>query len=329
MAGETPGAHNANRRRKLNWNDDKSTNKIYASGDISALGDQTVADSTMKPGQTPVANPTPTLRADDKSADKYYANGGSSRVRGPQVAAGQKKLGPPPALGVAAPKPRSAPYNPNATLVVRSKYEVNGVMAELVNRLNGGATGQVVYVPAGENQLLKRARAALEMLVTREVITEEQYHDVRLSYEPKAGEQAAIAEKLGVPQAATTVKTEDNEAATVDPLDFLNGEAGEDEKVDVEATAPPTEVDTTGDVASSPAPGLSPSDDDEADNDFLSPEAPVTTAAVETMDGVGDVPAGPIGETGHHGDPGEPGEPAPAEENLPRRRGKRSGRGAD
>lgn len=259
VAGETPGASNVNRRRKLNWNDDRSTDKVYKSGDISALGDQSAADTHRRQaGELPVAVPTPRLKADDKSADKYYANGGSDRVRGVQAARAQQKLGPAPKLG---PTPKALPR----ANVLSDKGQIPAALDAVVDRLKGGDRPVVVYIQKGNNQVLKRTRAALDMLVTRERITEDEYRDVQLSYEPDAAEQAGIAAKLGVPQATTTVKTEDNESVTGDPLDFLNSAAGDDPVVDVEA-APTVAVDTTGDVKSFP------NDDDEADNDFLSPK---------------------------------------------------------
>lgn len=289
MAGETPNANRVNNRRKLRWSDDKSTNKIYASGDVSALGTHvTSADSTLKPGQKPAGIPTPVVKADDKSADKYYAEGGSKRVRGPQVAAGQKKLGPPPALGVKHPRVKAlaaAVPNRNGTLLINSTDEMNGVLAAVVDRAINGPTPVLVCVKRGDNNLLKRARAAMELLVAREVLTEEQYHDIRLSYDMGAEEQAAVAAKLGVPTAITTVATEDNESVAMDPLAFLNGDDDGEPAVD---TSPlqVTNVDTSNDVASSEAPSYPTApqedDDDGADNTFLTPSSPAVFEENET-----------------------------------------------
>ncbi len=46
MAGETKGA-NTSRRKPLSWDDDRSTDKIYASGNVSALGTPTAARSEI------------------------------------------------------------------------------------------------------------------------------------------------------------------------------------------------------------------------------------------------------------------------------------------
>ena len=340
MAGELPGAGDARDRKKLTqaskrplrWQDDKSTDKIYKSKNISALDQsRTVADSTLKPGQEPAAIPTPTLKTDDKSADKYYANGGSQRARGPAVAkkeqAGLKPPAVTPQLGVKRPEPKKS-LKSALGLTVHSKEDIDGVMDSVVAQLGDGNQHVVVYVKQGDSALLRRVRARLDSLVTREVITEDQYRDVRLSYELAAGEQAAVAEKLGAPVPAapeTAVNTDANEAATVDPLAFLNGE-GDDPDDPVVDTSPikPEEavvVDTTNDPAET-KPEVA---DDDDDNDFFKPKAEpkdeldravptdaaatvLTTVPVETPEAPADAPAG---------------------EDLPRRRGKRSGRGAD
>ncbi len=271
MAGETPGASNArNNKRKMRWEDDKSTNKIYASGNVSAIGNQTAADSVLKPGQKPKPIATPTQRTDDKSADKYYAEGGSARPRSSAQAGVKKVLGPPPKLAAA---PKNARQRGNIGMTITTKEQVVEVIDEVVSLLQDGGTNIVVTIKAGESDLLKRARAALDMAVTREKITEDEYREVRLSYDTSVTEQASIAEKLGVPQAKETVRTEDNETTDVDPLAFLKGE-GDDPEDPVIDTSPivTKEVDTTDDVASSPAPSYPTPGDDEDDNDFLKPK---------------------------------------------------------
>lgn len=287
MAGETPGAHNAcSNRRPLRWQDDRSTNKIYASGSTSALGaGRTVSDSVLKPGDQPAAVPTPRLKTDDKSADKYYANGGSDRVRGPQQAAAEKAarrgLAVPaaaPVLGVAGRRPAVT------TLSVRTKEDVRTVLDALVPRLQSGETGLVVTVAAGASNLLHRTRSALDLLVTREVITEDQYREVRLSYEPAAAEKVALAAAVGVPATTATVRTEDNEDVA-DPLAFLSGDTPDpDDQVVDTSPVVPTEVDTTTDVVTS-VPESAAEDDDDNDfgKTFLTPEP--TAAAPEVPTG--------------------------------------------
>lgn len=345
MAGELPGAGDARRKkqtqaskRPLRWQDDKSTDKIYKSVNISALDQsRTVADSTLKPGEEPVATPTPRQKADDKSADKYYANGGSDRVRGTAQAkkerAGMKPPAATPQLGVKkapAAEPKKS-LKSALGLHVHTKDDVQGVLNNVVDQLQGGNTQVVVYVKQGDSSLLRRVRAGLDLLVTRETITEDQYRDVRLSYELAAGEQAGVAEKLGVPEAkGTEAVSTDAKAADVDPLAFLNGE-GDDPDDPVVDTSPirPEEavtVDTTNDPAESKA----VEDDDDDDNDFLKPKAePPATDTILTTVPVQDAVFTPdAAEVSPEGFPPTQEETAKAEE-LPRRRGKRSGRGAD
>lgn len=319
MAGETPGA-NAARRKKLPWQDDKSTNKIYASGDISALGTQTAADTVKKPeGQAGV--PTPVVRADDKSADKYYANGGSSRVRGPQAALGQKKLGPPPKLGVTAPKPM-VNHNPSSKLFVGDQTQINGVLQQLVEQLKAGSTAVVLSVKKGDSNLLRRTRASLEMLVTREVITEDMYHEVRLSYE-----QDAV---LPLPEPKATVQVPTNDTIG-DPKDFLDSDDDE-ETIDTSPLPAATEVDTSEDVATSPAPShpTAPEtgdDDDDSDYGRVRGEQ-ANTVLVDDKQEV-EPTTEPTTEPATEDAPVDPpaDEPASAEDKP--RRGRRSGRGTN
>lgn len=314
MAGETPGA-NASRRKKLPWADDKSTNKVYASGEISAIGPQTAADSVKRAdGQAGVA--TPVVRADDKSADKYYAAGGSQRVRGPQVAAGQKKLGPPPKLGI-QPKTMVDRPGPNTKLHVDDQTQINGVLGHLVERLKGGATSVVLSVKAGDGQLLRRTRASLELLVTREVITEEQYHEVRLSYE-----QTAV---LPPPEPQAVVAVPDD-AAIGDPKDFLNADSDDEDTIDTSAVAAPPEVDTTDDVPSSPAPShpTAPEGDDEDDSDYEPRGQQANTVLVDDKQEVE-----PVTDVTAPAEQPSPVEEAPADEDNKPRRGRRSGRGTN
>ena len=107
--------------------------------------------------------------------------------------------------------------------------------------------------------------------------------------------------------------------------------------MDVEAAGNVQEVDTTGDVASSPAPGYpAVGGDDEDDNDFLARKA--ETVPFDPAPGVGDEPVRGESANAVIADerqdavvadvPPAPDVPTDTPD-LPRRRGKRSGRGAD
>jgi hypothetical protein len=260
MAGETPGAgrHNKDQRRKLGWKDDRSTNKYYASGqDSTVSGRRTAADSSLKPGETPVPRPAPRplRRADDRSTDKYYAD---QMPQGPAA----RQPGVPP--GVAArPVQQTLSRASGDDLVVTEPHEVNGAMGEVVERLNSGQSPVVLFVARGNTALLRRTRAALEQLVTREIISEEQYHDVRLSYEAGGEAQADVDKKLGAPAPRGEVKTEENESAPGDDAEFLGGQDEDEARM---ATPGPTqEVDTSGDPAG---------EEEDEDNDFLAGPEP-------------------------------------------------------
>lgn len=339
MAGETPGANKHHqKRRKLPWNDDRSTDKIYASGNPSALGDYRSTSDAQANGVT-----NPTQRADDRSADKYYAVGGSNR-RKESAKAGtpRPKLGPPPPRTAPALKAAKAPKAPQLTnggLIVNDASEVNGVLQDVIAKLQSGQSPLVLYVKAGDNNLLRRTRAALEMLVTREVITEEQYHDVRLSYEPGEKAKAEIAAEIGAPAPAPVapISTDANEEADLDA--FLSGESVDDPVVDTAAEEAPVEVDTTDDPAE--AKGMEFDDEDDGDaSSFLAPAAPAE-AETPAFDQAVDLPktAEDIAQIDRENieaireslpavDEAPVEDEAPAEEAAPKKKGRKSGRGS-
>lgn len=258
MAGDTKGANNvsknrANKARKLNWKDDRSTNKIYASGQVSTVN-PTPAAGVVRGAAPPAKRTRVVDRTAVRSSDEYYraetpAPTAQQAARAP--AAG--KLGPLPPVG----QPRRRPSAlPTGVLTVHTVDDVKPVIDELAERLQAGATAVVLYVDRVQG-LLNRTRAALELLVTREIITEDQSHEVRLSYPPEA--------PAAPPVPANTVKVEDG---PIDPVAFLNGdiENPDDAPVDVEA-APVTEH--TEPILRDGEAG------DEGDNDFMLPTTPV------------------------------------------------------
>jgi hypothetical protein len=268
MASETPGGA---RRRPLAWKDDRSTNKYYGSGQKSAVGGQPA-------GETGNAEPAPPAKRppwrDDRSTDKYYA----SPKQAPTAQQAARKLGPAARL---APGPRRAPADPNAAMTVAAPGDINGVLAEVVARLNAGESPVVVYVAAGETALLRRARAALDLLVAREVVTEEQGRDVRFSY-------------TGEPAKATTPPRPEVGPALVDPAAFLAGEAVlDDDEPAVDTAAAPAveqELDETGALVDDEA-GDFLADDDALPQDVAALPRDIETPA-EAMDGAGDAPEG-------------------------------------
>lgn len=269
------------RRRRASWRDDRSADKYYESSEKSVIADsQTVADSTLKPGETPKPSSHKLPSRENRSADKYY-RGEQKPPTKQQLQKGQK-LGPPPELGAKRPQtPQQKAQavkrasDPNAGMTVTSPGEINGVLKEVINRVQSGEQ-VVVYVEAGNVNLLRRTRASLEMLVTREVLTEEQFHDVRISYELSDEEKESIDSKLGAPKPREEKRVDDGDSGEVlDLAAFLAGEIEDDEEARERAIlngGTVQEVDTSADVQDSPAPSYPEApkaEEDDDDSDFL------------------------------------------------------------
>lgn len=270
MAGETPNGDKNSKRRKVRWQDNRSADKYYSSGQNSVISDQSQADtSSTKVGTD---NGKINLSTDDRSADKYYAEGGSKRVRGAIKAAQERKaralqniinLKKLPNLQIPVAQPiKAAGSNPVADTI-------DGI----VKRLLAGETGITLLVPHGDKDMLRRMRAALELRVTREDITEDQGREVRIAYASQEPTKT-VEDQLGEvkPRGETAVPVE--EVFSGDVRDFLNAEEPEV----TPAVLAVTEVDTTNDVVSSPV-AAEESDDDGADNTFAA-TTPVTQPEV-------------------------------------------------
>ncbi len=281
MAGEIHNFDSNKKRKRPKWSDDRSSDKYYDSGDKSAVGDQSSADSSVKPGEKPRGVKHVGPKQDDRRADKYYANPTQPAPTKQQL---ERGLGKPPRLvgerraAEEKRQPRAAKHA-RGSVTLKDQSEVNGAMQDIAERLNSGEAAIVVYVERGNSQLLRRARAALEMLVTREVITEDQYRDVRLSYTLGEGETAALNEKLGPPVPRETVSVDDSE--DVGDLDFLSGlPRVEEPEIDI-TPSEVREVDTSDDEPSQPPTEADTSDED--DSDFLTggQESRVTAGGYE------------------------------------------------
>lgn len=276
MAGETPGADMANqaradRRKRLTPND-RNTNRYYASGNASALDStRTVADSTLKHGQTPKPIPTPKYNKDDRNANKYYADPKHTKLQGPvkprkgvhaqkPQPRGQKPLGPAPKLGTIKVGKRTG-------LVILDPKQVVDAVGEVRDRLNQGEAPVTVHIKAGDSRLLRRMRASVEMLVTREEITEEQGRDVVYEYLPADSTPEMTPEGVEIP---AETKSADVDVSNLDFEAILSGRApmpqAEEEEVD---TTPQDRVEV--DIAAETE-KLVPDDDFGADNDFLDPK---------------------------------------------------------
>lgn len=347
MGSELPGGQR--KKKKIFNSDDRSTNKIYASGEISALGNnRTVADSTIKPGDMDQAvlkgNKTPTQKQEDKAADKYYANGGSDRKKVTKTQLKQQKA----ANGIGKPLRQAGPPKPpSGLIVVNSKDQVAAACAAAVEKVKNEEKA-VVYIAAGATDLLKRTRAHLDLMVTRETITEDEYRDIRLAY------VGADEVKAPPPPKPAEAKKADDGMVDQDPLDFLNG----DDDGDVIDTSPLTDgvtVDTTNDVKDPEAAAIEAEvkaenpavADDDGGDDFLTPskDTKVETPALaeteetelppveDTLDRAVPTDTPRLG----HPDPAlnytptpafDPEAGATAAEDMPKKKGKRSGRGS-
>lgn len=255
MAGETPRAAQS-RRRKLAWHADRSTDKIYASGQSSTV---------TPPGEAPPPRPAMPQRrrgrTDLRSADEYYAaQPATNNAQRIQKARATRNA--------AAPK--------QVTTTAAAAAEI---VDNIVARLERGEAPVRVAVPA---KLTARVRAALDLLVTREMLSEGAYHDIVLLKEtdptkspPALPAPAALATARGVRQADPPVLT--------DPAAFLavGGDAVAAAEMDVLSAATGATALKTPKTVKPAAPAapvsqiVDPGEDDdedeedEEDSDFL------------------------------------------------------------
>jgi len=270
LAGETQGAADSRKKRRpVKWADKKSADKYYASGDISTVSGGG-SDVKGRPGKPPVAIPTPVMKPDDKSADKYYASGGSQRPRaGARLGAKTRTSEATKAITPRTKKP---------TLLITTKDEVLDTVALAVERVNAGIPNVVVTIKAGAFDLLKRARAALDLAVTQQRLTEDQYYLIRFSYGEEASSPPIIVKPVA-PVSLLDIKGLDgavNHAGAVDIAGSVGvlglsdpgavGIRGEEPIID--SSGP---EGATGEVGMSDWLGqVNPADDDD-DGDFLKP----------------------------------------------------------
>jgi len=196
MAGETPNAANS-RRRPTNWNDDRNTNKYYASAQTSVMEGRTGGDAVVNP-QTPQMRPQ---GADIRTTDKYYASMPSAPTA-QQIAQAAKKPGKaPPVMGTARQVAHAQASHP---LMILSKDEINVVLGNAIDQVRSHG---LAVVDVAED-LVTRARTALDLMITRQSLTEDE------------GRAIQFSKLVADPMPATTVRVP--EALNVDPLEFLN-----------------------------------------------------------------------------------------------------------
>lgn len=259
MAGETPGASNVNKRRHLNWRDDRSTNKIYASAQESVIDKISGGDRVINKAPTPVAPRRAVLN--ERSTDRYYA----AAKQAPTAQQARKDGVHTPAQPHLPPRLAQPEHElPSNYLFVHEVDDVAVVLDEVAARLHDGDQ-QVFIEIANVPGLIQRVRAGLDMMVTREQITEEQYRDVRL--------RKAEAEAAPTDEAADAI------AAMLKTL----------------PTPKPVEVDTTPQNVVEAAEVAPPEPEPEAndDNDFLNETMPAAFQPVQIGPGQNNYGDGP------------------------------------
>ena len=128
MAGETPGARRARRAQKMSWQDNRSTDKYYRSGQESVIA----PEGSYPPEEELVGNPTNKCGPDERNADKkYYAS--AKRGKTPEQVALEK------ARNQRAVKKGAPPPRRSGELVVRTKEDIIPVLEDLKSNLSGGA----------------------------------------------------------------------------------------------------------------------------------------------------------------------------------------------
>lgn len=323
MAGETPRAHNlGKKKKKLNWQDDRSTDKYYGSGNPSAI-QHTHGDTVGRPGDPPKPVPVNPARVDERNADKkYYANPPAAPTVQQRAKSGQLPMPGGAPLPVNVPRQRLPSPSPINKIVIGSVDEVNAKMEQLCDILSGD-NQVVVEVP--NSDLLRRVRAKLDTMVTRELLTEDLARDVRFSKVEAAAATPAI-DLSKPPEPAASVSVDERDGDFLDPAAVLSGAVSVDEPVVDTTPTDVTEAEVTDEAETSA--------DDDGD-DFLAPQAAATqettpvedSSSAETPDDSTDEESSPAvatasPETSSSDDEAETDEPT-----RPKKPGRRSGRG--
>lgn len=241
--------------------DTNNTDKYYRSGAPSVFAGQPVDSTTLKPGDTIAPGP-PTNNAtladlDERNTDKYYRS--KDRKPTPQQVAAVKHGRP----GGARVKIGDVPVNGMATVVSRvpgqlmltDVSEIDSIVHSAVNQVLSGPVAIHVF---GDSALVMRLRTRLEMMVTRETITEDQYRDINIYGRGPAQEMLRTVPETRTPNEIYGVPVASGEGRDTpmltDPMDFLKG-ADVEEEVLPDAP-PPVEVAETDDFLQPEESGL-------------------------------------------------------------------------
>lgn len=225
MASETPGGLRP--RRRASALDSRSTDKIYRSGDVSTVK-STAADSTLKPGEKVKSKAVPTKRkVDERSTDRYYRELTVPAGTVPAPVVSRKKI-------VAPPKP-AVPAGDIAKLVILSEADVKVVIEQATTFAQSNRAPVTVHIANGQAELLRRARTQLELLVTRQALTEDDSREIKFVYLAKP---AVPTEFIDPPTPPVPTETKVAASDIKDPLEFLNADMVEEPAVNTDAVTP-------------------------------------------------------------------------------------------
>lgn len=168
--------------------DELSTRRYYASGQVSALSPQSAADSTLKSGEQPttlVDAVSPSLQELDQwSTDKYYADR-SRMQRGRVQVAGRPQGHTPTSDSVN----HRQSYGTMVHYVAEATDVTSAINAAVVS-VRDGLDRVIVEVSRAE--LLGKVRTSLDLLIAREVITEDQGRNIVIRCTPKPIQAPAL-----------------------------------------------------------------------------------------------------------------------------------------
>lgn len=218
--------------------------KYYRSGQLSAI--QRPRGELGKSTNIPVPN----FRADDRSTNKYYQEGGSTSQPVTTAARGlrqARQMQPVKQLPLPTRRQQGGKF------VIREADDVRPVCEAVVAQLLDSTTEEVRIHVLGDSGLAMRVRSYLDMQVTRERITENQYRDVVISVAgstaatpvpppPVVAETRTPEQIFGDPGLAEANVVSEPEEAIEDIGDFLSSHRDDDSDMPPPAPTVASEV---------------------------------------------------------------------------------------
>lgn len=263
MANAPPVVHQLRARM-----DDKNTDRYYRAAEVSAIGPQSPDGSTMAPGQT---RPAPnTFRSgqlrqlDERNTDRYYRDQLERGMTKQQIEQHNLRRQHPPLHQPPLP-PQGSQTQPVQhaqavhPLEIRTRDDIRVVLEQAAQLVLNGATRVVVRV-TGPQSLYLPAQTILDGLVPKMILTEDQARDIKIDLsqvgtadvvkEGFAGQtvEETVTQAFGTPEAAlAAAPAAADDAAPVDPNDFLNADLGDEDGVPPEAAPAQPDPNTDGD----------------------------------------------------------------------------------